>query len=96
MTARDRPARRAPDSVGPRPYGSNMHSTDDEASNEELAALITAGAVRLAAATASWLRLVARFDERGGWHGVGIRSCAEWLAWQCGLLPNHHRRTVTG
>ena len=35
----------------------------------ELARAITAGAVRLAAATAAWLRLVAEFDERGGWHG---------------------------
>ena len=52
---------------------------------DELAAAITTGAVRLAAATAAWLRLVAEFDRRGGWHGVGIRSCAHWLAWQCGL-----------
>ena len=37
----------------------------------------------MAAATAAWL-LVAEFDERGGWHGVGITSCAHWLAWQCG------------
>src|SRR3954468_2621494 len=57
----------------------------------ELARAITAGAVRLAAATAAWLRLVAEFDERGGWNGPGIRSCAEWLAWQCGLAPGAGR-----
>ncbi|UOY00660.1 HNH endonuclease signature motif containing protein [Blastococcus sp. PRF04-17] len=51
----------------------------------ELARAITTGAVRLAAATAAWLRLVAEFDERGGWKGVGIHSCAHWLAWQCGM-----------
>ncbi|TYP88105.1 HNH endonuclease signature motif containing protein [Blastococcus xanthinilyticus] len=61
---------------------------------EDLAAAISSGAVRLAAATASWLRLVAEFDERGGWHGVGIRSCGHWLAWQCGLGPGAAREHV--
>jgi hypothetical protein len=60
----------------------------------ELARAITTGAVRLAAATAGWLRLVAEFDERGGWHGVGITSCAHWLAWQCGLAPVTAREHV--
>ncbi|HEV7870433.1 MAG TPA: DUF222 domain-containing protein [Modestobacter sp.] len=60
----------------------------------ELAGEIRSGAVRLAAATASWLRLVAEFDERGGWAGVGIRSCAHWLAWQCGMSPGAAREHV--
>jgi hypothetical protein len=60
----------------------------------ELAAAITAGAVRLAAATAAWLRLIAEFDERGGWHGYGIKSCAHWLSWQCGLAPGAAREHV--
>lgn len=60
----------------------------------ELAAAITAGAVRLAAATAAWLRLIAEFDRREGWHGCGITSCAHWLAWQCGLSPGAAREHV--
>ena len=60
----------------------------------ELAAAITAGAVRLAAATAAWLRLIAEFDQREGWHGCGITSCAHWLAWQCGLSPGAAREHV--
>jgi hypothetical protein len=60
----------------------------------ELAAAITAGAVRLAAATAAWLRLIAEFDRRDGWHGYGIMSCAHWLAWQCGLSPGAAREHV--
>jgi hypothetical protein len=60
----------------------------------ELALAITTGAVRLAAATAAWLRLVAEFDERGGWHGVGVNSCAHWLAWQCGMSPVTAREHV--
>jgi hypothetical protein len=60
----------------------------------ELAREITAGAVRLAAATAAWLRLVAEFDQRDGWAGVGIQSCAHWLAWQCGMSPGAAREHV--
>jgi hypothetical protein len=51
----------------------------------ELAREITEGAVRLSAATAAWLLMVAEFDEREGWGGPGIKSCAHWLSWQCGL-----------
>ena len=61
---------------------------------EELARRITSGAVRLAAATAAWLALVAEFDRREGWGAVGIRSCAHWLAWQCGLSPGAAREHV--
>ena len=67
---------------------------DDGTPLDELAAAITTGAVRLAAATAVWLGLVAEFDRRGGWHGVGIRSCAHWLAWQCGLGSGAAREHV--
>jgi hypothetical protein len=60
----------------------------------ELAREITAGAVRLAAATAAWLGLVAEFDARNGWAGVGIKSCGHWLAWQCGMSPGAAREHV--
>ena len=61
---------------------------------EELARRITSGAVQPAAATAAWLALVAEFDRREGWGAVGIRSCAHWLAWQCGLSPGAAREHV--
>ncbi|MQA36154.1 HNH endonuclease signature motif containing protein [Modestobacter roseus] len=61
---------------------------------DELGDRIRAGAVRLAAATAAWLRLVAEFDEREGWRGVGITSCAHWLAWRCSLTPGTARQHV--
>lgn len=60
----------------------------------DLAREITGGAVRLAAATAAWLRLVAEFDRRDGWQGVGILSCAQWLSWQCGMGPGTAREHV--
>ena len=37
---------------------------------------------------------MAEFDERGGWHGVGIKSCGHWLAWQCGMSPTTAREHV--
>src|SRR5215210_986522 len=61
---------------------------------EELAGEIRLGAVRLPAATAAWLRSVAEFDAREGWGGVGIVSCAHWLAWQCGMSPGAAREHV--
>lgn len=65
-----------------------------EKSLPELAGEIAAGAVRLAAATAAWLRLVAEFDRREGWAAHGIASCAHWLAWQCGMSPATAREHV--
>ncbi|MGY1605911.1 DUF222 domain-containing protein [Geodermatophilus sp. SYSU D00700] len=61
---------------------------------DELARRITGTAVRLAAATAEWLALIAEFDRREGWGGAGLRSCAHWLAWQCGLSPGAAREHV--
>ncbi|NEK93681.1 DUF222 domain-containing protein [Modestobacter muralis] len=61
---------------------------------DQLADRILAGAVRLAAATAAWLALVAEFDEREGWQGIGVTSCAHWLAWRCGLTPGTARQHV--
>src|SRR4051794_3632046 len=60
----------------------------------ELARDITSGAVRLAAATAAWLVLVAEFDRRQGWAGIGIKSWPHWLAWQCGLSSGSAREHV--
>ncbi|MCW2635882.1 MAG: endonuclease [Blastococcus sp.] len=65
-----------------------------ERSLSDLAREIAQGAVRLAAATSAWLRLVAEFDRREGWAGVGILSCAHWLAWQCGMSPGTAREHV--
>ncbi|WP_346620040.1 DUF222 domain-containing protein [Blastococcus montanus] len=65
-----------------------------ERSLPELAREITSGAVRIAAATAAWLRLIAEFDRRGGWQGIGIASCAHCLAWQCGMSPGTAREHV--
>jgi uncharacterized protein DUF222/HNH endonuclease len=43
------------------------------------------------AGTCRWLELVAELDRRGGFAGC---TCAEWLAWRCGLSPRTAREHV--
>jgi Domain of unknown function (DUF222)/HNH endonuclease len=44
-------------------------------------------AAQLHAANAELVRLLARFDELGGWRGVGIRSIGHWAAINLGIEP---------
>jgi hypothetical protein len=53
----------------------------------ELASL----AAHIYAGTCRWLELVAELDRRGGLVGC---TCAEWLAWRCGLTPRTAREHV--
>lgn len=52
--------------------------------NDELGDCIVGMAGQIAAMTCRFLDALAVFDARGGWCGVGIRSCAHWLSWKCG------------
>ncbi len=61
---------------------------------DELAAEIRTCAAGLAAATGRWLGMVAEFDRRDGWAGQGVKSCAHWLSWTCGLSANAAREHV--
>jgi hypothetical protein len=61
---------------------------------EQLAEEITRLSAHLAAATCRWLVLVGEFDRRAGWQQWGCRSCADWLAWRCGLVPGAAREHV--
>lgn len=56
-----------------------------EASLEQLEQEINYLAGFINAATCRFLLLVAEFDRREGWHGVGMISCAHWLNWRCGI-----------
>jgi len=63
---------------------------------EHLEAEICSLASNLAAALCRWLLLVAEYDARGAWTQVyGMRSCAHWLSWQCGLSLSTARHHVT-
>jgi hypothetical protein len=46
------------------------------------------------AGTCRWLDLVGEFDRRGSWAEWGCGTCAEWLAWRCGLTPRSAREHV--
>ncbi len=54
-------------------------------SNRQVADAITTWAGRVAAGEARLLELIAEFDRREAWAGVGILSCAHWLSWQLGM-----------
>jgi hypothetical protein len=46
---------------------------------------ITELAGHLNAAHARWLSLIAELDRREAWAEWGVKSCAYWLNWKCGL-----------
>jgi Domain of unknown function (DUF222)/HNH endonuclease len=51
----------------------------------ELEADIRTLAGHLNAANARFLALIAEFDRRKGWAEWGVKSCAHWLSWKCGI-----------
>ena len=61
---------------------------------ERLAAELTTRAAHLAAAEARFCDVLSAFDAREGWAAVGVRSCAQWLSWRCGLSPGAARERV--
>lgn len=61
---------------------------------EELAAEITRLSGYIYAATYRLLVLIREFDEVDGWHQCGMRSCAHWLNFKCGIGLNAAREKV--
>lgn len=66
----------------------------DELSLSELERRLTTQAAIVAAETAGFLRLLAAFDRRNGWHGDGVRSCAHWMNWQLGTSTRTAREQL--
>lgn len=62
--------------------------------NEGLAEKITLLAGYINAANYRFLKLVAEFDRREGWAVCGVRSCAHWLNWKCGIATGAARERV--
>jgi len=54
-------------------------------STTELIEQITTLAGHLNAANARFLALIAELDRRRGWAEWGVKSCAHWLNWKCGI-----------
>jgi hypothetical protein len=65
-----------------------------ERTTQQLEDELTALAARIAAATAQFLRALGEFDARKGWAVEGIRSCAQWLSWRCGMALGTAREHV--
>ena len=53
--------------------------------NHQLSAEITQLAGQINAANYRFLKLIAEYDRREAWAEDGIRSCAHWLNWKCGI-----------
>jgi hypothetical protein len=62
--------------------------------NEQLEDQITTLAGQINAANYRFLKLIAEFDRRQTWAGYGLRSCAHWLNWKCGMSMNPVREKV--
>jgi hypothetical protein len=62
-----------------------MDSSFSDVSTPDLIDRITELAGHLNAANARWLALIAEFDRRRGWAEWGVKSCAHWLNWKCGI-----------
>ncbi len=54
-------------------------------STPALVAEITTLAGHLNAGNARFLSLIAELDRRRGWAEWGVKSCAHWLNWKCGI-----------
>ena len=55
---------------------------------------ITELVAHLDAGTFQLLELICEFDKNEGWDGPGIRSCAHWLNWKCGMSMGPARERV--
>ena len=62
-----------------------MEGPISSVSTPDLIDQITELAGHLNAAQARWLALIAEFDRRKAWAEWGVKSCAYWLNWKCGL-----------
>ena len=63
-------------------------------SRQELENNLTQLAAHINAATCQFLSLIAEFDRREAWGHEGIKSCAHWLNWKCGISLGAAREKV--
>ena len=64
-----------------------MDATPDftDTTTADLEQSITQLTADLNAAVFAQLMMIAEFDARQGWGDEGVRSCAHWLNWRCGI-----------
>ena len=61
---------------------------------EQLENQITELAAHIHAATFRLLELIREYDNSEGWVGPGLKSCAHWLNWRCGINLGAAREKV--
>ncbi len=71
-------------------FSGAIHINEDNPIERELLELVA----HIDAATQRMLMLIRIHDESGAWRAVGIASCAQWLAWKCGMAPATARERV--
>jgi hypothetical protein len=71
-----------------------MEGEFSSVSTPELVCEITMLAGHLNAGNARFLALIAELDRRRGWAEAGVKSCAHWLNWQCGISLGAAREKV--
>src|SRR5688572_6400121 len=71
-----------------------MDSDFSAVSTPDLVTEITTLAGHLNAANARFLALLAELDRRRGWAEWGVKSCAHWLNWKCGITLGAAREKV--
>lgn len=79
------------------PAMNQSHASITQIPPRDLAVLadeITELAAHINAATYRLLALIREFDERHGWSGAGLKSCAHWLNWKCGINLGAAREKV--
>jgi len=80
--------------TAPAPLRSPSATTSSDRSIDDLDAAICRLATGINAQSYRFLLLVREFDDRFGWFKWSCRSCAEWLAWRCGLSVSAAREHV--
>ena len=84
----------------PTPLPNHLPNTQKHPDSDHVESLsrlgddITQMTAHLDAGTYQLLKLIGEFDEKGGWHGIGINSCAHWLNWKCGISLGPAREKV--
>jgi hypothetical protein len=78
----------------PAALGEPATASTSDRSIDDLDADICRLATGINAQSYRFLLLVREFDDRFGWMRWSCRSCAEWLAWRCGLSVSAAREHV--
>ena len=65
--------------------GNSIFDRIAKITNEDLRSSITELSACITVATAQLLKLIAELDRREAWGSGGLKSCAHWLNWQCGI-----------